>query len=171
MSTTLFSRPSSVLTTTLLLLLLPPMSHAVPKGDGPFPKGCRAQGYEFSNNHIILSPTNEAETKQSLYLIYNRSNQSLTLRAHEKQYELLGMDWKMSLEPHTWSSFAINKEHLEFTCEAGEQSTDCEMAISLCEYNRAVFGDAIYGSYWVVTNKPLSIIVERSIKNGILLRW
>ena len=168
---TLFSRPMQCIWAALLTLAFTPVCFAVPKGEGKFPKGCRAQGFAFENERLSLAPTNEAEMNQSLYLIYNNSKRALTLRAHEKQYELLGMDWKMGLEPHTWSSFALNKVHLEFTCQTDEHTTDCEQFLEVCEYNRAVFGDAIYGSYWVVTNKPLETIVQRSIKNGILLRW
>lgn len=155
-----------------------------------FPYGCRVMGYGFDGDLLVIKPTYEqasstpnqdnsqpqqqaqsANPKQTIYLIHNKSNQTVALKAKKEEGEMYKPDHENVVGPNQWAAFAMDQDQVKFTCAHGSSAINCSTILELCQYNHAKFSDSTMGSYWVVKSDTLENSVYGAIHIGILLRW
>lgn len=138
-----------------------------------FPRGCQPVGHEFKDGNLVLD---QDESKQTLYFIHNNSNRKLHLQNMKDPGAFMTPNWETHVNHNRWVAFATDHKRIIFRCKTlssrlGDEYTDCENILQVCQYPKAKFALSNLGNYWVSTNKSLNSTVRASIRKGILLRW
>ena len=136
-----------------------------------FPRGCEVTGFSYNNNYLVLTP----QSKQTLYLIQNKSNTMIQLERHETRDIFMSPKLQTNLAAANWAAFASDEENLYFQCNAKENEANskinCNEVLEVCQYPRAKFALSNMGNYWVSTNKQQNLIIKEAVAKGIYLKW
>ena len=136
-----------------------------------FPRGCEVNGFNFSDNYLILNQ----EGRQTFFLIQNRSNKTIQLVRHETRDVFMSPKMEANIAPSYWAAFASDEQNLNFQCyikdETNSSKISCSEVLDVCQYPRARFALSNMGNYWVSTNKPQNLIIKEAVAKGIYLKW
>lgn len=139
----------------------------------PFPKGCRAVGYQFSQAQVQLKqedPSIPRSQTISMYMIKNTLNVPIVMQNANSNRFL--PSYKKTIPAHHWAAFSRSDRQISLSCEAQHSATDCEQAINICNYNHAKYPTQNLGTYWLQkTTSQLQELLNVIIRKGILLRW
>ena len=140
-----------------------------------WPHGCREIGYDFQSNLLVLNPVSDTEKIQTVYLIHNKSPQDIHFMAERDPKDITALDYENVIKGEQWAAFALNLPTVSFRCvvdnETNEQ-VDCAQTLELCQFNRAKFGTALYGTYWMIQSFAEKDTTYRELmRMGVLLRW
>ena len=136
-----------------------------------FPRGCEANGFNYSNNYLILNQ----EGRQTFFLMQNRSNKTIQLERHETRDVFMSPKMEANLAPANWAAFASDEQNLNFQCSIKNENdrtrVNCSDVLDVCQYPRARFALSNMGNYWVSTNKTQNLIIKEAVAKGIYLKW
>lgn len=143
-----------------------------------FPYGCRMMGYSYADNLLTIKPAYDPAPapQQTMYLIHNKSNRAVQVKAKKSPGEAYKPDHDNVINANQWAAFAMDQDQVQFVCTAAGDRQDnnainCEQVFEVCQYNHAKFSESTMGSYWVVKTDTLENAVYGAIHIGILLRW
>lgn len=117
------------------------------------------------------APTQANATKQTMFLIHNKSMQSLEIKSKKFEGQMYKPDNDNVIGPNQWAAFAMDEPEVQFICSNNGKTINCSNVLEVCEYNHAKFSDSTMGTYWVVKSDTLENAVYGAIHIGILLRW
>lgn len=148
-----------------LTVLMTQTVHAI-----PFPRGCEPSGFGYRDNFVVLNPTG----KQTLFLMRNRSTNTIQLERHETRDVFMSPKLQSKLAASNWAAFASDEQNLYFQCQINDDNNtliNCSNVLEICQYPRAKFALSNMGNYWVSTNKTQDAVIKESVAKGIYLKW
>ena len=159
------------------LLSLMGVAHALPAifDESKSPLGCRDQAYQFKLNTLSIQPDITGD-RQSLYFIFNRSTQPVSLHQMLGDESVRSMPLNHVINAQQWSVLATNQKELKYICAVGsptskhEKVVNCSETIKVCEYARVKFGLNNRGNYWFSSSTNRNRAVADALHYGIIPR-
>ncbi len=147
-----------------------------------YPLGCRKAGHEYILNILRLahvSDPNEIgqeEGGQTLYFLYNRSNQPVYLNQMLQDDSTRSTYLNHMILPKQWAVLATNQKELRYICSVNPGKTgygkvvNCVDSLKVCEYVRVKFGLNNRGNYWMVNSTNRGTAVGDVVRYGVIPR-
>ncbi len=166
-----------------MLLMSAGLSHAslslkslIPKNDeSKSPLGCRDQGYQYKLN-VLKIQTQPDGDRQSLFFVFNRSNQPINLYQMLKTDSSRTMPLNHVVGPQQWSVLSTSEDELNYICAVGTtpdnrgKIVNCADSVKVCEYARVKYGLNNRGNYWFSASTIRGQAVRDVLHYGIIPR-
>lgn len=173
--------------TTMVLLLLAngsavaakPVNGASSEQKAPakdmdrFPIGCKPVGFKQNLKVLTLLPGKEGAL-QSMYFIYNKMPQTVSLYQMHDHESLYSLWLNHSILAQSWAVLATGEKELKFICTKGDgkkaygEILDCGEAVKVCEYVNVKFGLNNKGNFWIVNSSTRNGAVSGVVHYGII---
>lgn len=143
------------------------------KDSDRFPIGCRPVGYQQNLKVLTLLPGKEGAL-QSMYFIYNKMPQTVSLYQMHDQESLYSLWLNHSIVGKSWAVLATGERELKFICTSGDgkksygEILDCAQAVKVCEYVNVKFGLNNKGNFWIVNSSTRNGAVNGVVHYGII---
>jgi hypothetical protein len=137
------------------------------------PLGCLDVGYQFDLKVLDLLP-GEAGDRQSLYFIFNKLPQEISLYQMLKDDSTRKIPLNHSIRTRQWAVLSTGEKHLKYACTVPDgKSTygkvvDCAESIKVCEFARVRYGMNNRGNYWLVSSNTRGGAVREVVNYGII---
>ena len=164
---------------TMLILSSPVFcSSKVVTDDSRNPLGCLDVGYRFDLRVLYLSPE-EAGDRQSLYFIFNRLPEEVTLYQMLKDESTRSMPLNHGIHAGQWAVLSTGEKQLKYACavrDAKEDKSgygkvvDCADSVKVCEFARVKYGMNNRGNFWLVNSNTRGGAVQEVLRYGIIPR-
>ncbi len=139
------------------------------------PLGCRSQGYQFKLNVLEIIPETPGD-RQSLYFIFNRLNQPVSLSQMLGEDSTRSMPLNHVINAQQWSVLATSEAALKYICAVDAtvsshgKMVSCSDSVKVCEYARVKFGLNNRGNYWFLNSSSRRSAVNDVLHYGIIPR-
>ncbi len=139
------------------------------------PLGCKNVGYRFKLKVLNLLPEEVGE-KQSLYFIYNKTPNNVTLYQMRKHDSTRSLYLNHTIKAKQWAVLSTSESILKYICTIPDQKStygkvvDCAHVIHVCEYARVKYGLNNKGNFWVVDSNSRNGAVQDVLHYGIIPR-
>lgn len=156
------------------LLMIGSLAHAV-DDDSKSPLGCRDQGYQFKLNVLKILPEAGGD-RQSLYFIYNRLNQPVSVYQMLNDDSVRSMPLNHVINAQKWSVLSTSEKELKYICTVNATSNkrgnivNCADSVKVCEYARVKYGLNNRGNYWFSNSSNKASAVRDVLHYGIIPR-
>lgn len=157
---------------TFFMLLCPPLFASVTSPE--LPRGCHDEGYSFTHKSLTLMPS-KAGKNDSVYFIYNNSEQTLNLFQLKSEKENMGLNINNKIEPFHWGVYSTDESLVRFACSVPSpvydhgQLINCQKALNVCEYTNVKYGLNNRGNYWMSRSNTKNGALKRVNRLGVLL--
>lgn len=143
------------------------------KEESRAPIGCKNVGYEFDMKTLRLL-SQSVGAKQSLYFLYNKRGESVTL------YQMLGDESSRSMylnhkiDAKQWAVLSTSEKKMKYICAIPDGKTpygkiiDCADSLNVCEYDNVRYGMNNQGNYWLVNSNTRNGAVNAVVHYGII---
>ncbi|WP_419418966.1 endopeptidase IV [Legionella sp. D16C41] len=144
-----------------------------PKENTNNPIGCYNEGYAFDLKTLKLAPR-EFGGSQSLYIIFNKSNQAINLFQMLQEDSSYSMYLNHSIAGRQWSVLATNEPVVKYICSVAEGKSpygrvvDCQDHLQVCEYTNVKYGLNNQGNFWLVNSNSKNEAVNAIVRYGII---
>ncbi len=141
-----------------------------------FPKGCKAEGYEYLGNYVYLNSrqTNEAH----LYLLFNQSDFTVSMDHIPAKNPGMSAGWGSKIDAKHWSAIMVPtaKTHFKLTCNivnkkgthTAYSTANCSRVIKICKYERYNAPQSMMqGGYWLAENHTLKALLAKIKSRGV----
>jgi hypothetical protein len=161
------------LTFSLMIPMLVGTSLASAKG-GDAPRGCYDEGYKFDHKMLFLKP-HQAGKKDSVYFIYNKSNQSVNLFQARSDGKYHGEGLNNTIGHGQWGAYSTDEKEIKFICTVRDSTrayghiVSCKDHFKVCEFSNVTYGVNNRGNYWMAHSTSRSGAIKRANYWGVLL--
>jgi hypothetical protein len=137
------------------------------------PTGCIDTGYQFDLKILKLLPASVGN-KQSLYFIFNHSNQAINLFQQRDHDSSRSMYLNHTIGPSQWGALATSESIIKYTCTVSKSKSsygevvDCSQNLRLCEFVNVKFGLNNAGNFWFVNSSSRNGAVRAVVHYGII---
>lgn len=158
---------------TLILLIGCNNLFAEEKENTKNPIGCRDAGYVFNLKTLKLMPS-EVGALQSLYVVFNKSNQAINLFQMRRDDSSRSMYLNHLINGRQWAILSTNEPSVNYICSLTEENSpygsvvDCQDHLQVCEYTTVKYGLNNQGSYWLVNSSSKNEAVRAIVRYGII---
>jgi hypothetical protein len=161
----------------LIFLLTMPLHAALieeklEKDNNKNPIGCRNSGYAFELKTLKLSGAQEAA--QSLFFIFNTSNQTINLFQMLNEESTRSLYLNHMIPPGHWSALAISEMPIKFLCTTPRKADfygdviDCGQTLKVCQFVNVKFGLNNGGNFWLINSGSRNTAVREVVRYGII---
>lgn len=157
-----------------LLCILSAPSFALDKDEGRNPLGCKDVGYTFELKTLHLLPL-EAGATQSMYFIYNKRDEKVTLfQMLNTEESSRSMYLNHAITAKQWSVLSTTEKKMKYICTIPDnkspygQIVDCADSLQVCEYTNVKFGLNNRGNYWLVNSNTKNGALREVVRYGII---
>ncbi len=143
------------------------------KDDNRNPLGCNDVGYTFDLKTLQLLPEH-AGAGQSLYFIFNKSKQPITLFQMRDLDSSRSMYFNHKIDTAHWAVLATCESKMKYICTIDDGQShygkvvDCKDHLRICEYDNVKFGMNNKGNYWLVNSNNRNAAVREVVRYGII---
>ncbi|KTC74281.1 enhanced entry protein EnhB [Legionella birminghamensis] len=162
-----------LLASVLLASMQASYAEKVEKEDNRNPLGCRDTGYLFELKTLKLLPE-EAGAVQSMYFLFNKSNQKVSLYQMLNKESSRSMYLNHSIQNGQWAVLSTSEKQMKYICTIPQQGSrygqivDCADHLQVCEYTNVKFGLNNKGNYWLVNGNTRSGALRDVVRYGII---
>lgn len=151
------------------------------KDPAKYPLGCKNVGYRYQLNSLQMSPKIDQDglelgDGQTLYFVYNRLAQPITLNQMMKDRSTRSVYLNQTIQANQWAVLATNQKEMSYICSTNPlkygygKVVSCADSIKVCEYTRVKFGLNNKGNYWLVSSANRGTAVGNVVRYGIIPR-
>jgi len=164
-----------VLVSSAISVEAAPKGVDIEKDSDKSPLGCRDVGYKFDLKVLNLLPE-EAGERQSLYFIYNKLAQPVSLYQMRKDESTRMLFLNHVISGRQWAVLSTSEKSLKYICTIEKPKlshgkiVDCSESIKVCEYARVKYGMNNQGNYWMVGSNTRGGAVNAVLHYGIIPR-
>ncbi|MGQ3890028.1 endopeptidase IV [Legionella sp. CNM-1927-20] len=156
-----------------LLLICCGSLFAAEKEDTNNPIGCRDEGYTFNLKTLKLKP-HEAGASQSLYIIFNKTDQAINLFQMRPEDSAYSAYLNHTISGNQWAVLATSEPVVKYICSIAEKKSpygrvvDCQEHLQVCEYTNVKYGLNNRGNYWLANTGSKNDAVRAIVRYGII---
>lgn len=143
------------------------------KEDNRPPIGCRAEGHRFDLDALHLI-TGANGNNQSLYLLHNESNLTVTLYQMRDEESSRSMFLNHPIGAHEWGILSTSEKVVKFICTIPDKKStygmvvDCGQFFKVCEYTNVRYGLNNRGNFWLYNSSSRNGAVSSVVHYGII---
>lgn len=147
--------------------------YAEEKEDNRNPLGCKDVGYQYNLNTLQLL-ARDAGMSQSMYFLYNTSNQKVTLYQMRDEDSSRSMYLNHEIGAGEWAVLSTTDNKMKFICTAPEANSrygkivNCSDNVRVCEYTNVKYGMNNRGNYWLVNSTTKNGAIREVVRYGII---